>query len=334
MGRPLALVRASLKLELAGLGPLAQGWDAVDFLDPKKGMLGLDAAKFPVFLGHPVAGLDGLVGYFVLDDQQKESAKDFQTLYMAYGLEGNDQASGDFHVRYKSGDPVRWTNTDPKRRTSPDRVPAPTVSLSRSLELLLLMYPEGGVTVTTGILPRQTFRLDTSDGGADLEEADAYFYTGPVVSPEDELRAPRPSDAYGQWSWTHRQNLDKWADPPEKLEGKDKGTEQPFEQRLWLREGWLKLVTYPLAIHNFRVEGCQPRDPGASPLEFTVKESAPYVLAWTASGADSVKLTVDGRSLFGIEQTPAPRTLSHRGAECGSRHLHDHRKWGRAAPSH
>ena len=280
MGRPLAMVRASLRLELAGLGPLAQGWDKLEILDPKEGMLGLDKVEFPVSLGHPVPGLDGLVGYFVLSRSDPTSAQEFDPLYMAFGLEGTDSE----YVKYKS------------------KSSAQQVSLSRPLELLLLMYPEGGVTVTTGILPRQTFRPESSDGGADLEESDVYFYTGPVVSPEAELRIPRPSDAYGQWSWTHRQEIDIWAQE-EKLDGrhkgteqgKDKGTEQPLQDLLQLREGWLKLVAYPLAIHNFRVEGREPKNDQETPLRFDVPGDNGYVLAWTVSGADRVELTREGR---------------------------------------
>jgi hypothetical protein len=169
--------------------------------------------------------------------------------------------------------------------------------------------------VTTGILPTQTFRPDVTDGGADLEETDAYFYTGPVLSPEAELRAPRPSDAFGQWSWTHRQNVElapqtlgKWA-PEQALEGKDKQTDQPFQDPVWLREGWLKLVAHPLAIHNFHVEGVTPADDQETVLRFSVRNDADgYVLAWTASGADHVTLTLTGRSepLFKSTRRPHP----------------------------
>src|SRR5205814_8725489 len=80
LGRPLALVRAELGLELAGLP--ASDQNAIGKLDTK----GFTKLKFPVRLGEAQNDTDGLIGYFT-DAPQADAAGVF---YPAAGATGTD----------------------------------------------------------------------------------------------------------------------------------------------------------------------------------------------------------------------------------------------------
>ena len=68
----------------------------------------------------------------------------------------------------------------------------PVVSIERPLELILLMDPERGFTVTSAVLPRASFR---PPGACERVRARSLmFFTGPVLGARDELRMRRPGE--------------------------------------------------------------------------------------------------------------------------------------------
>ncbi len=292
IGRPLALVRARLALELDGPPALAQGWS--ESAKPRQQRTGdVDSVKFPVRLGDRQkwndvwVGDDGLIGFF--------QNRQYNVFYPAFGLAGR----GDDYNHYSF---------------------VPQISIATPLDLTLLMDPSRGVCVTSGILPRQVFEFPYDDIASTLENKQVIFYTGPVLSPraaadKPQIRMPQPSDIYGQWSWTHHPEVEIWREEGITDTQKEPGyfSEAPLE----IAEGWLKLITAPLAIRVFTIQGKNPiprpgeKEPAASlPAEYQISPGETIVLSWVVTGADDIELLQNGASLFKSHRQPLPAQYS------------------------
>ena len=308
IGRPLALVRASLRLEVDGRLACAQGWNDLQQMQTGK----VEQLNARVRLGdrrkwHDVwLGDDGLVGFFL--------NQNYTEFYPAFGLRGRKD---DPYNKYSwAADPAVPNDESYLKNLQP-------LSIEKPLDLTLLMEPSRGVCVTSGILPRTIFHLPSGDLAETLENKQVIFFTGPVVSPEDEkeIRMPQPSDIYGQWSWTHHPEVKVW---DEKRAIVDVQNEQGrfSETPLQIAEGWLKLITAPLAINSFTVKGKNPieeekKDSTAGrnaepvkPERFTVTKSGNIILTWSVSGAEQLELKQEvgqqSVSLFSTHRHPLP----------------------------
>ena len=288
MGKPLALVRCSIALELDGSPARSQSEDDLQkTLTERTG--GVENVKFPVRLGDRREwkgvwlGEDGLVGFF--------QNQDYSRFCPAYGLTG------------RKDDGYNYYST------------VPELSITEPLDLTLLMDPARGVSVTTGILPRQLFELPYRSIAETLETKQIIFFTGPVLSPASirekaEIRMPHPSDLYGQWSWTHHPAVEMWRETIIADTQKEQGyfSEAPLE----INEGWLKLITAPLTLRVFTVKGYNAvakddkqghRD--LAPDEFHVSPGE-ITLSWEATGADEIELLQGRSSLLKSRRHPLP----------------------------
>ena len=282
IGKPLALVRASIRLELDGQIACAQGWEDLQACRTD----GIEKVEFPVRLGDrrkwndDWLGDDGLVGFF-LD-------RNYTRFYPAFGLEDHDDSYSTFGK-------------------------VPQISLDEALDLTLLMDPARGICVSTGILPRKIFNLPYGDITETLENKQVVFFTGPLVSTAAEIRMPHPSDVYGQWSWTHHPAVKVWQESTITDFQKEQG--RFFENPLQIAEGWLKLITAPLAIRVFKIKGREPiraeekpEAKGADPVpaQFAVSAGETVILQWVAIGADKIELRNGDGTLFKSNLHPLP----------------------------
>jgi len=283
IGKPLALVRATLRLELDGSPAHAQAAP-----QPQAERTGqIERVKFPVRLGDRRkwndmwVGDDGLAGFFL--------NQDYTRFFPAWGLEGPADDSYSSYGQTLS------------------------VSIAEPLDLTLLMDVSRGVSATSGILPRTVFQLPYGDMTETMESKQVIFFTGPLVSPKPgkekpEIHMPRPSDIYGQWSWTHHPEVQVWGEGPivEAVAEDGYFSEGPLQ----ISEGWLKLITAPLAIRVFTVKGKNPDDDVAKkqgPEQFWAERGERILLSWAAVGADSIELLRDGNiSLFQSRRHPLP----------------------------
>ncbi|MGE0680280.1 MAG: hypothetical protein AB7P69_05145 [Candidatus Binatia bacterium] len=296
IGKPLALVRASLRLEVDGRIACAQGWDVV----PGEKTSGIEQLKVPVRLGDRRKwqdvwlGDDGLVGFFL--------NQDYTRFYPAFGLRGR---TDDPYNKYSwAADP-----SVPTDRSYFENLPK--ISIGEPLDLTLLMDPSRGICVTSGILPRTIFHLPYGDMLETLENKQVIFFTGPVVSPasEKEIRMPQPADIYGQWAWTHHPEVKVWGE--ESIVDVQKEQGRFSETSLQIAEGWLKLITAPLAVRVFTVKGKNPEpehdgEP-ARPERFVVTtREKTIILTWAVSGAEKVELKKEKSSLFESHRHPLP----------------------------
>ena len=282
IGKPLALVRAAIHLELDGRIACAQGWK-----DTQSGRTGgIETVKFQIRLGDRRKwhdswnGDDGLVGFFMNHD--------YTRFYPAYGLGNRNDKYNHFGF-------------------------VPTISIRQPLDLTLLMDPTRGVCATTGFLPRKIFNLPYGDSIETLENKEVVFFTGPLLSTAAEIRMPRPSDTYGQWSWTHHPAVKVWREEPITDYQKQQG--QFFDQTLQITEGWLKLITAPLAIRVFTVKGREPikeekqaqeKGDAAISERFEVSPAEPFMLTWSVAGAEEIELRTETSVLFKSGCHPLP----------------------------
>jgi hypothetical protein len=291
IGKPLALLRATISLELDGGPARSQGWDDSEkTLEDQSGSI--SALKIAVRLGdrrklgNLWLGDDGLVGFF--------EKQDYSHFFPAFGLEGKSDSNS--YCTYSA---------------------TPTLSIDEPLKVTLLMDPARGVSVTSGILPRQIFHLPDRDLAEILEHKQVIFYTGPVVGPKTDKAAPKihmpqPSDLYGQWSWTHHPAIKVWQEAAIADTQKESGSFP--ETGLAIVEGWLKLVTAPLAVRVFTVKGTNPVAPpggnnGEQQPELFVVPRGEITLSWTVSGADRIKLLDNEVQVFEADQLPLPAQL-------------------------
>ena len=282
IGKPLALVRALIGLELNGLPARAQGWADLQNMQTDE----IERFKVPIRLGDRrqsgdlQPGEDGLVGYFL--DQN------YCRFFPAHGLKGDDDQFSKF------------------RRV-------PEISIAEPLDFTLLMDPSRGISATTGILPRKVFHLPFGDITDLLENKQVVFYTGPIICPENsanQIQMPQPSDVYGQWAWTHHPEVKVWQDAT--ISDSQKASGQ-FADNLQISEGWLKLVTAPLEIRAFKVKGLEPLDKeptAGAPERFEVQAGQTLILSWVVIGAEAVELKQGNISLFESSRHPLPTQIA------------------------
>ncbi|MFE6388665.1 hypothetical protein [Nocardiopsis dassonvillei] len=199
-GRPVAVARARLRLELQAPPLPDAAWDrqrlgpAADDKNP------LRTLRWPVRLGASSWRTDGLVGYF-LPTQPNQPATDYRRLWSGHcsGLEKPT------YVR-----PID-TSGDPALRADD-----PSQASRFHAWLTLLLDPWAALHVTSDILPVYSARLPEHYLRNGLPRVDHAVRTGPLLM---DVRAaapgpgapgqvgaalPRASSQAGSWSWSER----------------------------------------------------------------------------------------------------------------------------------
>jgi hypothetical protein len=220
LGRPLALVRASLALELAGLPASDQRMATIGNFDTG----GLTRVKFPVHLGEAQKDTDGLIGYFT-DAPQADTSGAF---YPAAGATGTPYPGT-----------IEYGHTL-------------ALDCETPLTLTLLLDPRAKVHAITGLLPKQSITLPPRLSSAAKSAREAFFQVAPLLSPGGAISMPKPSDDYGKWSWAYRPQVTMWKEVETISTAADQAGFAPQPQQL--SEGWLKLRMNPLAVLNFWVK--------------------------------------------------------------------------------
>jgi len=280
IGRPLALVRASLRFETAGLPAHRRGLgsgkdgkeDPEDILDTS----GFEKVKWPVRLGDLNARNDGLIGVFQCPPVPPGRVIDARALF--YPVWGEDESA-----------------------SKPFAVQDFKIDCDQPLRLTMLIDPQARVHATTGALPRAFLELTPEDVIGSKRVRDVFFQTAPLLAASDTPQMPRPSDDYGEWSWAFRPQVTRWKLDPKIVEATDRASFSGA--RPTITEGWLKLETALVKVLSFWVkEGDEAVKPGTRHL------------AWSLQGAESLKLEQirDGRAIVVAmwDEPPFPREYS------------------------
>jgi len=215
LGRPLALVRASLGLELEGPPALDQSWRAfaaaveADSPGEDRDAAGFPDVAVPVRLGDLAKIDDGLVGYFV--DVGGPDA--YRTFYAAGAAGGGSVV--------------------PPRA---DRLLVRGRPGAEPLVVSMLVDPRAPVHATTGLLPVKQIRIPPDMYGEALRSLAATFLATPVLTPVAHLALPVARQGGFRWSWVER-GADGWSEGP--IAEIDPNATTFTPQRI--AEGWLKL---------------------------------------------------------------------------------------------
>jgi len=284
IGRPLALVRAELRLEMDGLPALdeKQSWTG----DPKSGEPSLDevlqtslstatrprpnrfmktndveTVRWPVRLGDRRSTNDGLVGFFKGAPPSKRDGSNLGShpFYALWGFDFGNQAK-------------TYVGLQPDQDLELD--------CDKTLQVTLLMDPQARVHVTSGFLPKMSLELSAAQLKGSKQVREVFFQTAPVLGTPTTPHVPKPSDDYGQWSWAYRPNVTGWAEDPNMVSAAELAG--PAVGWPTLTEGWLKLKIEPVLIRSLWM-----KSPAQKPRKNTTTN---VVLAWSLHGADSVEV--------------------------------------------
>ncbi|MCH8619361.1 hypothetical protein [Undibacterium sp. TS12] len=206
IGRPIAVVRAKLKLDLQGHPAINQSWDCFridlekffesDGKQFERSSDGVSRVKLQIRLGDSRQLNDGLLGYWIEDKDGNYGA--YQT--------GNDT----------------WIE-----RCIADG----------EVNLTMLLDPRGVVHVTSGILPAEVHEIAPDHYAPALKAMEAWFLTAPILSPADKIALPLPTEADHKWSWIARREAS------EATHIGPANTQANWDEVLEIQEGWLKLST-------------------------------------------------------------------------------------------
>lgn len=274
IGRPLVLVRASLRLECPGLPAHSPELIPESLKEPvqpntlEKAIVtrGFEKVRWPVRVGDHRARNDGVVGVF----KCSHSGTPEGPFYPTWGKdEGNPKEFGtqDFSLDCES--PLRLT---------------------------MLMDPQARAHAAIGALPRVYLDLPADISSGAKRVRDVFFQTAPVLGESDTPRMPRPSDDYGEWSWAWRPDVTTgWKEDPALIEATDRGG----FSGIWpaMAEGWLKLRIASVKVVSFWVrEGTE------------VPPNTHIHLAWSLQNAQALKLekSEDGKAFDTVKEWPEP----------------------------
>ncbi|HEX8068858.1 MAG TPA: hypothetical protein VF546_02835 [Pyrinomonadaceae bacterium] len=222
VGRPLALVRATLQWELRGGAPaLNQSWESfrLDMGRATREADGFTGVRLPVRVGDYRQLNDGLVGYW------KEAGGGYEG-GVFYAPQSN--AAGD--DRIKTHADVR-TDADPPVAVflAPDS-PQQTIAL--------LLDPRGSVHATSGVVPTKAISIPPDQYADALRAIQVTFLTTPVLTDAGQINLPLPAEAGYRWAWLERDGA-AWS---EVSTIGAPSAQAKFTGRQEVREGWLKLI--------------------------------------------------------------------------------------------
>ena len=210
-GRPIAVVRASLLLEVpsdAGDYPQlsAEDQEARDAV-----FRALAARSFDVRLGALTRFDDGLLGYFVDDD--------YTGLFPVHARVPEEALPAGRHAGFlerADATPAETGALEPRPIEQAWIVRDPTVAVrpGRRVLLTLLMDPGAKVHATPGILPRKSIALLRDWTALALARIAPSFRIGPVLVDPRTIRLPVVSALPKRQSWTRRDSPATWRDDP------------------------------------------------------------------------------------------------------------------------
>jgi hypothetical protein len=190
-GRPLALVRASLRLST----------DGPPITDQSKSHLLSDSARdrpsfmnvaFPVRIGDRRFGPDGLIGYFV---DEGVAPPTYTKMRLSAEQRPSNSPAERSYLEFDSPENVTYVTC-----TRPDDPP---------LGLTLLMDPRLGVHIVSGILPVNLAVLPPALVSATIAALQLHFLVAPIFGEWDskaEVQAapviPLPTGGHNEWAWT------------------------------------------------------------------------------------------------------------------------------------
>jgi hypothetical protein len=194
VGRPIAVVRAQLRLELKPA-------DDVDLSDPARAAEWDEAERraaryaFPVRIGELTRSDDGVLGFFVDDDYSRFRLVD-KVIAGTARTAGRSRGQLGLYAS-SNGLPTTTTIRHPYIAGT-DEADTLRLHLGQTVTLTILMHPAGKMTLTSGVVPRTSGGLARDWVGAGLAAIAPSLRTGPVLVETDldteaQVRLPKVS---------------------------------------------------------------------------------------------------------------------------------------------
>ena len=194
VGRPIAVVRAQLRLEL-------QPPDDVDLSDPERATEWAATENavarygFPVRIGELTRSDDGVLGFFVDDDYSRFRLVDKA---IAGSAPEAGRSRGQLGLYAGTSGLPATTPIDHPYIAGSDDADTLTLHVGQTVTLTLFMHPAGKASLTSGLLPRKALALARDWVGRGLAAVAPSLRTGPVLvetdlDPEGQVRLPKVS---------------------------------------------------------------------------------------------------------------------------------------------
>lgn len=227
IGHPVAVLRAVVRLDVAEPVP----------------DVGNEQVAVPVRLGALTQWKDGLFGYFVGDDFDhfrcvRSEAAELALDSPRNGFLGSVTEARSYYGRYLDDLAAGDDPGSPVVHPYIDREGLLWLVPGQTHTLTLLVEPHAVVHATAGLLPRKEIGLRREWIADALAAIAPTFRYGPVLRDPREVRMPIAADIGGAWTWTHRADVDVWAEEPVSHDGGE--AILPPDPAV-AQEGWLRL---------------------------------------------------------------------------------------------
>ncbi len=212
IGKPVAVVRASLNLELCGSPAVNQDWNVFrsDIAKNNRTSDNFTHVQFPVRLGEYGQLNDGLIGYW-LETRSKEGSIMFTT----ESLDQRGNIVSDTKSKFYSPQSDYIDSASIESRF--EHLSDGAINFYQSLNdkpqtVTMLMNPQGSVHATVGILPNKEITIPQHLYSEALKNIEVSFLHAPLLTRENKINLPlRPVSDYS-WSWVERKNQEEWAE--------------------------------------------------------------------------------------------------------------------------
>lgn len=262
LGRPLAIVRADVALQLDGAPAYCQAPAGTGkyYVDTSSGTpvfrpipVPFQSTRFQLRIGDIEVGNNGVLGYFLNDD--------YNTFYTAYGSPAGNTNEllralatrgnvGDALARMASASRALDSNyvvnnfvipLQPQTAITPPSAanPVPSTGTYTTEKLTVIMDSSGVVGAYSGSLPSVSLALPPGPVTSALSEMDVTFRVGPVLMDPAKIKMPLPAEINGNWAWLARTDVTNW-DSGQDIGPADAAANLSTDP-LALREGWLTL---------------------------------------------------------------------------------------------
>lgn len=208
VGRPIAVVRATLRLEIKSDLDELEFSNEAQRRDREQAYTDLSDRAFTVRIGEITRDDDGVLGFFVDDDFSRFHIVDKVVCDSAFDTGRN---------RGQLSPLGRTPQVPEDRRIAHPYIEAEdeiVVRHGQTLRLTLLMHPGGKCHLSSGILPRKSLQLSrdwTHDGLAAIAPS---ARVGPVLIDSDKVRLPLIASFGTEQLWTRRDGNYNWKDDP------------------------------------------------------------------------------------------------------------------------
>lgn len=205
MGRPIAVVRAAVNLELQGLPAINQDWTV--FRQDMQQMRSLEQrdtddlteVKVPIRIGAYQQLNDGVIGYWKEQPVAEGGYEYEDNIFYAQQSDSNESGKIEGVEEGPEEGPI---NIIQSISSPPQR-------------LTMLVDPRGSVHATAGILPSKVITIPSEQYAEALANIKVTFLTTPILTERTQqgrLHLPLPTAPDYDWVWLEQKGRDTWSE--------------------------------------------------------------------------------------------------------------------------